>query len=750
MIVDIDVAPDLLVFVKLIWLLWKRKSLHHSDSSSTHIPLEEGELLARGTSRGPQMVEIWSTHDELDTRTIMTEENNRTRGNDIPWISRHTSITSQTKVDEPPINTAHAENHILHTFNDSSAQHEQDSCTEKLEDTQISLPHTVISQAEVEPSASSSLHSETSCPVLQPDVVNSVDNAFPSAKKITFDSTDARTECYILKNHLALIFLFAAEIFHDLHEEVMATATRGHGLVVRVKQLETEAPLIEKACLSQTSPSVFFSYADTNWHPSLHTNRNLITGGDLPRFIMDSYEGCRHLPRLFLLDKFDAAGAGACLKRYTDPSFLKVKPSSYGLSSAEIQKEKRSRKSKEKKSSRWRNAGTPKVLPASHAKLQHLLLEDRVEDGVTDPASLVKLKRGLNKVVHEIAYGSSPLELPSIEDEKEIAIKDVNENGYQSDDVASEVDKYMDALATMETEIETDTEYRTKNDIGFVDMEKQGTDFDINDDLIQSQFSDSQSARNSSASEDRNDPVKKGSSSFSYSDTGNTGSKNITVDVDVAAKESPSTKVCEADFVVMEKEKVSTSEELSVSEAYQPPKGDVPDYEIHPRHIYLWRKEKILARGTLREPQMVEIWSTHDELDTRTIKTEENSRTRGNNIPWIYRHSSGTLQIKVDGPPVETAPAENDILDTFNDSSGDLSVVSVNISENILEVIPEKYGDENSLDNVIPAPHEQDSCTEKLEDTQLSLPHTVISQAEVEPSAPSSLDSETKLHSSAA
>lgn len=52
---------------------------------------------------------------------------------------------------------------------------------------------------------------------------------------------------------------FAAEIFHDLHEEVMVTATRGHGLMVRVKQLEADFPVIEKAFLSQTSPSAFYA-----------------------------------------------------------------------------------------------------------------------------------------------------------------------------------------------------------------------------------------------------------------------------------------------------------------------------------------------------------------------------------------------------------------------------------------------------------------------------------------------------------
>ncbi|KAL8098435.1 hypothetical protein AgCh_031261 [Apium graveolens] len=128
---------------------------------------------------------------------------------------------------------------------------------------------------------------------------------------------------------------------------------------------------------------------------------------------------------------------------------------------------------------------------------------------------------------------------------------------------------------------------------------------------------------------------------------------------------------------------------------------------------------------------MVEIWSNHDELDTKTIKTEENSRTRGNNIPWISRHSSITSQTKVDEPPVEIAPAEDHIPDKFNDSLGDLSIASVNISENILEVIPKKYGDENLLDNLLAAEDEQDSCIEKLEDTQISLPHTAISQAKI-------------------
>ncbi|GJZ09661.1 phospholipase D gamma 1-like protein [Tanacetum coccineum] len=42
-----------------------------------------------------------------------------------------------------------------------------------------------------------------------------------------------------------------------------------------------------------------------SWHPNLQTEQNLITKGDLPRFVMDSYEECRGPPCLFLLDKYE-------------------------------------------------------------------------------------------------------------------------------------------------------------------------------------------------------------------------------------------------------------------------------------------------------------------------------------------------------------------------------------------------------------------------------------------------------------
>ncbi|KAL4572452.1 hypothetical protein LXL04_019229 [Taraxacum kok-saghyz] len=323
---------------------------------------------------------------------------------------------------------------------------------------------------------------------------------------------------------------FAAEIFHELHEEVAATAARSHGLLVRAQQLEVEIPSIERSFLSQKCHSTFSPNSGIDWHPNMKTTHNLITTGDLPRSVMDSYEDCRGPPRLFLLDKFDVGGEGVCLKRYTDPSFYKVEVSSYDIENAEIQREKKIRKNK-KKISPWKRGGTPEVSPNSKAKLHQLFLEDRMQNGTTEPTHHVKLKKRPNKspfdnmskflnsqsegkIVHPVPFYPSIIPVPSdspnqpgIEkfmdamgspfdlgtqsrspsvsstgsrnpadnlagkvpdlttstspkiNEKKIAVDEEIgthgvQNGYRSDDVASEMDNYVDALATLESEVD--------------------------------------------------------------------------------------------------------------------------------------------------------------------------------------------------------------------------------------------------------------------------------------------------------
>ncbi|XP_034220048.1 protein SCAR2 isoform X2 [Prunus dulcis] len=450
---------------------------------------------------------------------------------------------------------------------------------------------------------------------------------------------------------------FAAEIFHDLHEEVMATATRGHGLVVRVQQLEADFPSIEKAFLSQTNHSSFFSNSGVDWHPNLRSEQNMITRGDLPRFVMDSYEECRGPPRLFLLDKFDVAGDGACLKRYTDPSFFKVEPAS-SIATVEMQREKKIRKVK-KKGSRWRNGETPEAALTSHAKLHELFLEERIENGHSDPARLVKLKkRHLNGSAVDSKTGKSYmekfLETPSPErklvcetsvtppllrltsdntGEPELRILDIsivspaamspetkstnsspnsqeailelsvdgfNGEAYDeevakgsepnsdvetnksysnlqkvavdkrlagdgehktggsvegstpssSDDMTSEVDNYMDALATMDSEMETDNEYKLKNNVRFLNVEKYGTDSDANEEEhldLPTRFPDSQSIGNSSASDDGKNSFEKDRASISHSDTLSNLVESTPSECNGSAKEFPSTETCGAD-----------------------------------------------------------------------------------------------------------------------------------------------------------------------------------------------------------
>ncbi|XP_057458236.1 protein SCAR2-like isoform X2 [Lotus japonicus] len=396
---------------------------------------------------------------------------------------------------------------------------------------------------------------------------------------------------------------FAAEIFHDLHEEVMATAARGHGLMSRVKQLEAEVPSLEKAFFSQTHHSSFFTNGGIDWHPNLRSEQNLVTRGNFPRLIMDSYEECRGPPRLFLLDKFDVAGAGACLKRYTDPSFFKVEPASSVRATVDVHREKRIRKFK-KKGARLRDGEAPNVVP-THSKLHQLLLEERIENGYSNPARLVKLKKRQfngptvdakagksymekfletpspdHKMICETSIFPLPVE-PTSDDTTEARIKILeissfnpvkkslrNENnrsspneqeklelelkpfskvggetnrdivkvkepagvaademsyihlklpdevkmaiserkkiegsldGYHSDDVTSEVDNYLDALTTMESELDTDNEYKPKKK--FLNIQKI---VDINDkeQQLQARLSDSQSFGDSSTSDD--------------------------------------------------------------------------------------------------------------------------------------------------------------------------------------------------------------------------------------------------------
>ncbi|KAK8955844.1 SCAR-like protein 1 [Platanthera guangdongensis] len=188
---------------------------------------------------------------------------------------------------------------------------------------------------------------------------------------------------------------FAADVFHDLHEEVMSTSSRGHGLILRVQQLEAEFPVIEKAMLSQIDHSHSVYNSGIDWHPNLRVEQNLVIQGDMPRFVLDSYEECRGPPQLFMLDKFDVAGAGACLTRYSNPSFFKIESASSEIMESELQREKTPRKIKQK-GSRWRNDEIPYSLSTPIMDYLQFPAFEPVPDKLPD--RLVKLKHRNLKV----------------------------------------------------------------------------------------------------------------------------------------------------------------------------------------------------------------------------------------------------------------------------------------------------------------------------------------------------------------
>lgn len=57
---------------------------------------------------------------------------------------------------------------------------------------------------------------------------------------------------------LILYHRFSSGIFHELHEEVMATVSRANVLALRVQQVEAEIPSVEKSLLCQNSETHYF------------------------------------------------------------------------------------------------------------------------------------------------------------------------------------------------------------------------------------------------------------------------------------------------------------------------------------------------------------------------------------------------------------------------------------------------------------------------------------------------------------
>ncbi|GAB2298591.1 hypothetical protein Dimus_032657 [Dionaea muscipula] len=144
---------------------------------------------------------------------------------------------------------------------------------------------------------------------------------------------------------------FAAEVFHGLQEQVISTNSRSRKLMTRIQNTEAALPPLEKAMFSQTS-HVHLAYTPgLEWHAQIKNQQNHFICSNLPQFILDVYEDCREPPQLQWLDKFDAGGPGSCLKKYSDPSFFRRASASSSMpNNGQLQKERKARKLKKRKS----------------------------------------------------------------------------------------------------------------------------------------------------------------------------------------------------------------------------------------------------------------------------------------------------------------------------------------------------------------------------------------------------------------
>ncbi|CAK9231313.1 unnamed protein product [Sphagnum troendelagicum] len=259
---------------------------------------------------------------------------------------------------------------------------------------------------------------------------------------------------------------FAGEIFCELHEQLTALKRRGNGLKSRLLKLETEVPVIEKELRNSTDQFRYNYIAGSQWHPILLSKQNNLIKSELPNFVRNLYDNCRGPPRLFLLDKFDVAGEGACMKRYTDPSFYTRVCSGSLVEFRKVLNQSQSDKGQE--NHRWYKIG-PEIqgsfLCFSHRKRQSSFIRTKnMEDvsGATISPQMPVMEQETRTMDAEFAKGPS-LEFPeknktNVDDE--IFLEEEEERELS----ASDGELFVDALATMDT-ASSDTEEDSETDV---------------------------------------------------------------------------------------------------------------------------------------------------------------------------------------------------------------------------------------------------------------------------------------------
>ena len=319
--------------------------------------------------------------------------------------------------------------------------------------------------------------------------------------------------------------------------------------------------------------------------------------------------------------------------------------------------------------------------------------------------------------------------------EKELAVDgdlrtEGSVDGYNSDDLASEIDNYMDALNTIESEFETENEYRPENDQGFFTVKKDGRDSDENEEnlALQAQFSDSQSFGNSSVSDYGNGSFKNNRSSFSDSDTLSSLAEHTASGGDGVAKVFPSSETCAAESVdipsseLMDELEGTKSHDFSVPNGTRIEEDKIPDVGEASCSSCLTDSIPVLlpsdhgvhlSLDTLVGPEVEEVTSDSIKIGSKLSDNENgtnlvDSRAVVSGVPSQDIHdiclvSSVESHLDVEEPNVVS----------------DALLHSSDVSKPTLEIERSNF----SLNEALQAESADEEYSEKLTDEKIASPH---------------------------
>jgi hypothetical protein len=229
-------------------------------------------------------------------------------------------------------------------------------------------------------------------------------------------------------------------------------------------------------CLFMLTCGKGFVRAGLQWHPILWTDQSNCTKSELPNFVRNFYDNCRGPPRLFLLDKFDVAGEGACMKRYTDPSFYKTMCTGSVFkgvchqSRFEKEKERQCKSGEETLGSFLHFRKQSSSLRSKNEDVSGAVSSKQMEQDNPDFAQQQDMAQDLGQdanepcMTREIGTGdvevanvsSSSLDFP---EQNETQVNGENGKNFLEEDeeeFASDGEHFMDALATMDSEVESE------------------------------------------------------------------------------------------------------------------------------------------------------------------------------------------------------------------------------------------------------------------------------------------------------